>query len=49
MVRDSWAAVARKGVDLVMIDTGPASDTAALAAARLADLINPDPMPAVRA
>ena len=33
------AAERRKGVDLVMIDTGPANDTAALAAARLADLI----------
>ena len=33
------AAERRKGVDLVMIDTGPANDTASLAAARLADLI----------
>jgi chromosome partitioning protein len=33
------AAERRKGVDLVMIDTGPANDTAALSAARLADLI----------
>lgn len=33
------AAERRKGVALAVIDTGPASDTAALAAARLADLI----------
>ena len=30
------AAERRKGVDLVLIDTGPANDTSALAAARLA-------------
>jgi chromosome partitioning protein len=33
------AAERRKGAALVLIDTGPASDTADLAAARLADLI----------
>jgi len=33
------AAERRKGIDLVIIDTGPANDTAALAAARLSDLI----------